>query len=86
MRDGGPHTENQLLCYDCCFRGTPWKLRIARYRYIVTRGSVVKHIRLIKGVSYVIKLCLTDEYAINSVVFLTSRFYSKANWHDFSHM
>ena len=49
--------RNQLLCHDCRFRVIPWKLQIPRYRYTVTRGSAVKHIRLIKGVSYAIKLC-----------------------------
>ena len=49
--------QNQLLCHDCRFRVIPWKLRIAHYRYTVTRGSAVKRIRLIKDVSYAIKLC-----------------------------
>ena len=41
------------------------------------RGSVVNCIRLIKGVSYVIKLVrLIDEYVLNSEVRLTSGLYS----------
>ena len=53
MRDGGPHTENHLLFHDCRFRVTPsaWQCTLP------VRGSVMKYIRLVKGVSYVIKLC-----------------------------
>ena len=36
MRNGGPHTENHLLCHDYPFRVTPsaWKLQIAHYQCV----------------------------------------------------
>ena len=70
MRDGGPHTENHLLCHDCCFRVTPsaWKLRIARYRCVVPLYKAHPHNKgcVIRDKT----MRLTDEYALNSEVCL----------------
>ena len=63
---GGPHTADHLLCCDCRFCVTPWKLQITCYT--VTCVSDVKCI-------HVIKVCLTDEYALNSEMCLTSGLY-----------
>ena len=72
MRDGGPHTENHLLCHDYRFRVTPsaWQCTLP------VRGSVMKCIRLINGVIRDKTMRLTDEYVPNSEVCLTSRLYS----------
>ena len=57
--DGGLQTENHLLYHDCHFRVTSsaWKLRIET---LPACGSIIKCICPMKGVLYVIKLCLTD--------------------------
>ena len=69
MRDGGPHTENHLLCHDYRFHVT-FRLEAS----LPLRGSVIKHIRLIKDIirDKTMYMYLTDEYALNSNVHQTS--------------
>ena len=61
-------TKNQLLCHDCRFHVTPWKLRIACYRYTVTWLRCKAHPPNQRCLKRDKSMRLTDEYVLNKWV------------------